>query len=279
MKFVVLTDTHFVPEGRRLYALDPAARLEAAIQAINRDHDDLAFVIVTGDLAHWGEQGAYEALKTRLTTIRFPLVLMMGNHDRRESLRAVFQDADDDGDGFVQSARRFDHATVITLDTLGESQDGHAGRLCKKRLSFLEDALAGAPRDKPLLLFQHHPPLDLGLPHMDAYRLRDSEEEWDVFQRTRKPDFMVFGHIHRPAAGLWRGIPFHIQRATSHQVAFDLTTSAHIPGTHEWPDYSLVTVSGADIVILQRSFLYAGPEFSLDGKAAQRASSEGELLL
>jgi Icc protein len=64
----------------------------------------------------------------------------------------------------------------------------------------------------------------------------------------------------------------------NHQVAFDLTTSAHIPGTHESPDYSLVTVSGADVVILQRSFLYTGPEFSLDSKAAQLASSEGELL-
>jgi 3',5'-cyclic-AMP phosphodiesterase len=278
MKFVILTDTHLVPDGRRLYALDPAERLGAAIQAINRCHDDLTFVIVTGDLAHWGEQGAYEVLKKRLATLRFPTVLMIGNHDRREPFRTVFQDADDDGNGFVQSVRGLDHATIVTLDTLGESQDGHAGRLCEKRLAFLGDALADAPRDKPLLLFQHHPPLDLGLPHMDAIRLRSSEQEWETFQRTRKPDFMFLGHVHRPVAGLWRGIPFHIQRAMNHQVAFDLTTSAHIPGTHESPDYSLVTVSGADVVILQRSFLYTGPEFSLDSKAAQLASSEGELL-
>ena len=102
-------------------------------------------------------------------------------------------------------------------------------------------------------------------------------QEWQIFQRTRMPDFMFFGHIHRPAAGVWRGIPFHIQRATSHQVAFDLTTSAYIPGTHESPDYSLVTVTGRDIVILQRSFLYDGPTFSLDSEAAQAASFVGEL--
>ena len=47
MKFVILTDTHLVPAGRLLYALDPAARLAAAVQAINREHDGLAFVIVT----------------------------------------------------------------------------------------------------------------------------------------------------------------------------------------------------------------------------------------
>jgi len=277
MKFVILTDTHLVPAGRRLYALDPAKWLETAVQAIYRDHDDLAFVIVTGDLAHWGEQGAYEELKERLRALRVPVVLMMGNHDRREPFRAVFREADDDGNGFVQAVRYFDQATILTLDTLGESRDIHAGRLCSRRLSFLEAALSDAPRGKPLLLFQHHPLLDLGLPHMDAFKLQDSGAEWQVFQRTRMPDFMFFGHIHRPAAGVWRGIPFHIQRATSHQVAFDLTTAAHIPGAHESPDYSLVTVSGRDIVILQRSFLYDGPTFSLDSKAAQASSSVDEL--
>jgi Icc protein len=277
MKFVILTDTHLVPAGRCLYALDPAARLAAAVQAINRDHDNLAFVIVTGDLAHRGEQGAYEELKERLTALRVPVLLMMGNHDRREPFRAVFREADDDGNGFVQAVRYFDRATILTLDTLGENGDVHAGRLCSRRLSFLEAALSDAPRDKPLLLFQHHPPLDLGLPHMDAFKLRDSDEEWEVFNHTRMPDFMFFGHIHRPAAGVWRGVPFHIQRAISHQVAFDLTTAAYIPGTHESPDYSLVTVAGRDIVILQRSFLYDGPTFSLDGRAAQAASSVDEL--
>src|SRR5262249_54268305 len=55
MKFVILTDTHFVARGRKIYGLDPAERLTAAVEAINRDHRDIAFVIITGDLAHWGE--------------------------------------------------------------------------------------------------------------------------------------------------------------------------------------------------------------------------------
>jgi 3',5'-cyclic AMP phosphodiesterase CpdA len=277
MKVVVLTDTHFVPAGRRLYALDPAAQLEEAVHAINRDNVDLTFVIVMGDLAHWGEQGAYEALKQALAGLTTPIILMMGNHDRREPFRAVFQQGDDDGNGFVQSARLLDQATIITLDTLGESRDGHAGRLCTKRLSFLEDALRRAPPDKPVLLFQHHPPLDIGLPHMDPFKLRQSEDEWNAFERTRRPDFMFFGHVHRPVSGVWRGVPFHIQRATSHQVAFDLATAKYIPGTHESPDYSLVTVCGRDIVILQRSFIYDGPVFSLDDTSAQRARSLDEL--
>lgn len=277
MKLVVLSDIHLVPAGAQLYGLDPAARLARAVDIINRDHRDIAFVVIAGDLVHSGDCTAYEVLRSILKRLHAPAILLIGNHDRRAPFRAVFANADDDGNGFVQSVRTLDAATLITIDTLDESAATHAGKLCDKRLAFLEDGLRQAPRDRPVLLFQHHPPLELGLPHMDAFKLQDSEAEWQVLQRTRMPDFMFFGHIHRPAAGVWRGIPFHIQRATSHQVAFDLATSAYIPGTHEWPDYSLVTVTGNDIVILQRSFLYEGPTFSLDGSDAQAASSVGEL--
>ena len=38
MHFVVLTDTHLVAAGKRLYGLDPAERLAQAVAVINRDH-------------------------------------------------------------------------------------------------------------------------------------------------------------------------------------------------------------------------------------------------
>src|SRR2546430_913598 len=136
MRFVVLTDTHFVPRGAKLFALDPAARLSAAVQMINRDHPDIDFVIVTGDLAHRGEQAAYVALRDVLAGFRAPVILLMGNHDDRAAFRAVFREADDDGNGFVQLARAFQGATVIALDTLDEDRTSHAGLLCEKRLAF-----------------------------------------------------------------------------------------------------------------------------------------------
>jgi hypothetical protein len=85
------------------------------------------------------------------------------------------------------------------------------------------------------------------------------------------------GHLHRPIAGTWRGIPFHIQRALTHQVAFDFETDGHIPGTHESPDYSLVTVETGNVVIHQCSFLYDGPAFSLHDPKAQSSQSPREL--
>lgn len=276
MKFVILTDTHFVEPGRLLYGLDPADRLAAAVKVINRDHPDIAFVIVTGDLAHWGQAAAYAGLRKVLAGLAAPFILMMGNHDRRAPLRAAFPDVDDDGNGFVQSIRHFPAATVITLDTADEESRTHAGLLCPARLDFLDRALAEAATDRPVLVFQHHPPFDTGLPSLDRIRLQNPEALWAVFARRRRPDHMFFGHVHRPIAGTWRGVPFHIQRATSHQVAFDLV-STEIPGTLEQPDYSLVGVTREAIVIHQRPFLYDGPTYWLHDKAAQDAPSTAAL--
>jgi len=268
MKFVVLTDTHFVAAGRRIYGLDPAERLRAAIACINRDHPEIAFVIVTGDLAHWGEDAAYDALAAVLGELRAPSLLLMGNHDKRDGFSRYFPGVARDAGGFFQTMQVFDAATIVTLDTLNEAAPNHEGLLCDARLDFLAHALSSAPTDRPLLLFQHHPPFDTGLRYMDTIRLANPEAEWDVIARTRRPDYLFMGHLHRPIAGVWRGIPFHIQRALAHQVAFDLVAEGHIPGSHEAPDYSHVSVEADRIVIHQRSFLYDGPLFSLHDKDA-----------
>lgn len=65
--------------------------------------------------------------------------------------------------------------------------------------------------------------------------------------------------------------------ALAHQVAFDLRTRERIPGAHELPDYALVSVTGHDIIIHTRSFLYDGPTYWLSDPAAQAAMSVAEL--
>lgn len=273
MRFAILTDTHFVAEGRRLYGLDPAERLSAALRVIGRDHPEAAFIIITGDLAHWGQREAYANLARVLAQAPLPVRLMLGNHDLRAPFRSVFPAADDDGNGFVQSLALHDDVSMLTLDTLDEDGPTHAGFLCSARLAFLEAALRRAPVDRPLLLFQHHPPFDTGLPHMDRIKLRNPAELLALLSRVRKPDYLFMGHIHRPIAGVWHGIPFHIQRALAHQVGFDLATRDRIPGTHEAPDYALVEVADGRIVVHQCSFLYDGPRFWLDDQAAQHADA------
>lgn len=271
MKFVILTDLHFVPPGELLFGLDPRANLAAAAAVINRDHPDIAFVILLGDLANRGEAAAYASLAETASPLNASLIPMTGNHDSRANLLAALSMADRDANGFVQALRVFDAASVITLDTLDDAGGGAAGILCPERLAFLESALAEAPADRPLLLFQHHPPFDTGLKGMDGIKLRNPGDEWAAFERIRRPDYLFLGHLHRPISGLWRGIPFHIQRGVSHQVGFEFENIRGVSGSYEEPDYALVEVEPEGIVIHQRPFLFNGPAFLLGDEAAQRA--------
>ncbi|MEL6197239.1 MAG: metallophosphoesterase [Pseudomonadota bacterium] len=275
-RLVILSDTHLAAEGRMLYGLDPQARLAAAIEVIERDHRNASALLIAGDLTHWGEEDAYRALAATLEGCSRPVILMMGNHDRRAPFRAVFGDAHDDADGFVQGLHVWPQMSLITLDTLDE--DGavatHEGYLCPRRLGFLERMLAEAPTDRPLVLAQHHPGAVLGLPAMDRIRLASGAEELAVFERAgRRPDLILHGHVHRPVSGVWAGIPFHIQRALSHQVHYDEATADGIPGTHEPPDLAVLSVIGDTLAVHSRSFLYDGPVFSMAERAAIDAAS------
>jgi 3',5'-cyclic AMP phosphodiesterase CpdA len=270
MKFVILTDFHFVPEGETLFGLDPRANLARAVGMINRDHPDIDLVILLGDLTQRGEPAAYASIAETLAPLKAPLVPMTGNHDARGPLREALPRADRDPGGFVQGLRVFEDASILTLDTLDEEGGSSSGYLCPARLSFLEQSLDEAPADRPLLMFQHHPPFDVGLEAMDRIKLKNPEEEWAAIARTRRPDYLFMGHVHRPIAGLWRGIPFHIQRGVAHQVAFEFEFNEGVPGCYEEPDYALVEAGPDGVVIHQRPFTYDGPRFLTGDKVAQR---------
>jgi 3',5'-cyclic AMP phosphodiesterase CpdA len=105
MKFVILTDPHFVPEGEPLFGLDPRANLARAVEVINRDHPDIAFAVLLGDLTHRGEAAAYASVAKTLAPLKAPLIPLTGNHDTRALLCETLPQADRDANGLDISAR------------------------------------------------------------------------------------------------------------------------------------------------------------------------------
>lgn len=276
LRFAVLTDLHFVPAGQRLYGFDPRAVPRRAL-AFLTTLPQVDFLVIAGDLTDRAEEAAYASLRAELAALPVPVILMLGNHDARAPFRAVFPAAPRDANGFVQGLHVFAQASLITLDTLCEAEEGHHGRLCAARLAFLEQALRAAPADRPVLLFQHHPPMDLAIPPMDAIRLRDAEAELAAFARAgRRPDYLFMGHVHRPIAGLWHGIPFHVQRALMHQVHHAFDRPGRILGATEAPDLAWVSVAEGQVLIHDCSFAYDGPVFDLESaEAAAVATPQG----
>lgn len=259
MEFVQLTDLHFVPPGERLYGESPQSRLAPAVTMINEDHPRLDAIFVTGDLTERGEAAAYVSLWDVLGELQAETHLLLGNHDNRDVARAHLPSLADDGNGFVQFARRYEGAYCVALDTLEPGI--HGGFLCPQRLAWLDRTLSEAPPDIPLLLFQHHPPFAVGLAEMDPIALQNPEEEWEVLASHRRPSHLFFGHVHRPVCGHWRGIPFHAQRGINHQVDFQVTGPQLVEPPEsttvfEDPDYAYVRVTEGQVTVLSRNYLF-----------------------
>ena len=118
MKIVQITDLHLVPGKQDMHGVNPYERLSKCVEDIQQNHSDAELCVISGDLAHKGEVGAYEDLSEILTRLPMPYRLMVGNHDHRDNLRSVFPETAEDPNGFIQSsvdldAGRLDRKSVV----------------------------------------------------------------------------------------------------------------------------------------------------------------------
>ena len=267
MKLIHLTDTHLVEPDQILYGLNPLERLNLAIASINSLHADADRVVITGDLTHWGQLGAYQSLHASLAELKPAHTLILGNHDNRELFRSVFKDALTDVNDFVQGVHETEVGNFLFLDT---NQPGtHSGWYCANRLHWLSQQLARSP-EQPKYIFMHHPPFDVGLEPMDRIGLVQRDEFLQVVRPyLSSVRHLFFGHVHRPISGSWFGVPFSTLRGTSHQVWLDFAARGDIPGSHEPPAYSVVLISDETIVVHTHDFLDQSLKFSLGGQKPQ----------
>ncbi len=249
--FVHVTDLHLVAPGGLLYGLDPAERLRAAVADIAARHGPggaapAAFALVTGDLTHHGDAEAYAALREILAGLPFPTHLLLGNHDDRRAFRHAFPEAPVDEAGFVQQAVPTPAGTCLMLDTHAPGRPD--GELCARRIAWLAARLGETTG--PVLLFLHHPPLPVGIPFMDGMGLKDADALWGALAPHRGRVRHIFhGHLHRPIAGSWRGIPLSSLRGTAFAVSLDQQPGKAAVSHLEAPCYALARALGDDLVV------------------------------
>ncbi|PZM12972.1 phosphodiesterase [Rhizobium tubonense] len=246
MKIIHLSDIHMCPVGERVIGFDPAARLLSVIDIINTEHSNSDLCIVSGDLTDAGDETSYRRLKEILTAISVPTHLMLGNHDKRAAFRAVFDDAFDDGNGFVQGAIDFAGGRLVMLDTLDEDQPS-AGFLCEKRLNWLENELQNNP-EAPTLIFLHHPPFPLGVEYFDAMLLRNGGDLERLLDQHSSVSHVTFGHVHFPVFGQSGLRSFSASRGTCHPIR---TTLRGMTATYvdRPPSYDVLLVEGRRIIV------------------------------
>ncbi len=257
MKIIHISDIHFTIPGEEMGGLDPHARFACALADMAKNHADADRIIITGDLTHWGELAAYEALKTAIAAAPVPVRLMIGNHDDRDTFRRVFADQPVDANGFVNHAETIGETTFLYLDSVGHQT--HAGHFCSARRDWLAAELEKANRAR---IFLHHNPMLVGLPAEDKIALvpEDRAPLKALLESFRdRIDYIHFGHVHAPIHGQYAGIPFASVPSTGNQSIPDLNESELLKGASMAPSYFVVLIDGADTTIHQIPFAWDGP--------------------
>jgi 3',5'-cyclic-AMP phosphodiesterase len=217
---VQLSDPHI---GAEWAASDPAAGLEAAIDAVRALGASPDAVLVSGDLAEHAADEEYEQVRALLGQIDAPSYVLPGNHDDRDALHRHFGVPGAGGEP-VQYAVDLGPLRLVVVDSTIPGEDG--GELDDGRLSWLEETLAAAP-DVPTVVAMHHPPFTIGIAPWDAIALRPSDREklGDILARHEHVERVLVGHVHRAISTELGGRPVMSVPSTYIQGLLDFSAT------------------------------------------------------
>ena len=256
MKFLQFTDIHLSLPGEEIRGRDPRHSFVAALEHAGEHHPDAQFAVITGDLANWGETEAYTFLRTCVDAAPWPVRLVLGNHDNRQRFLDVFADHPRDPNGFVQYVFDSSEGPMVVLDT--NEPRTHAGRLCDRRLAWLNEQLETVRQ--PAMLFLHHHPVPAHVPPLDAIGLLDGAAFGAlVAARRTQLRHIFFGHCHLVMSGSLSGIPVSSLRGTNHQGWHDFSHPALLGGADLSPMYGVVFAHAEHVTVHAIDFTYSGP--------------------
>lgn len=177
------------------------ARFERVLDHLVSLQPQPGLLVLSGDLADDGAPESYRHLQDALARWPHPVRFALGNHDKRAHFRAVFGQTHF-ADGFAQGCSGFGGLQVLVLDSLEDGRNG--GAFCEARAGWLRQAVqdSGAA---PLLVFLHHPPVDVGISWIDPGPHQDWIARLDGALQGAHVVGICTGHVHLGGVFPWRG--------------------------------------------------------------------------
>ena len=234
-----VTDMHVKAGGKLSYrVVDTETSLARCVAHLMKLPQVPDAVLFTGDLTDFGRPEEYDNLARLLRPLTMPCLLMPGNHDDPEVMRAKFP-----SHAYLrQRPGKLDYVIddfpvrIVALDsTVPKSPGGHLG---DAQLQWLDETLAGAP-GKPTIVALHHPPFWTGIGHMDKMPLANPSALEAVVSRHSHVERVVSGHLHRTIVKRFGGTIASTSPSPSHQVALDLDDDAASRFVMEPPAFQL----------------------------------------
>jgi len=247
LKLIHISDIHINPEP--VLGGDPIDNFKSCMSHVERYHADADIVVITGDLTHHGQRNSYMKLREMLFDWTIDPCLVIGNHDHRETFQALFPETGKDGNGYVQYVIERDEGHFIFLDTVEFGT--HAGHFGPDRQAWLKDRLDSATdKQKPVFLFMHHNPVEVGVRSSDKIGLVNGEEFRKILDDYRGIiRHIFFGHCHYILSGSVCGIPISAPRSTNHPGVPDFSGGDSLGFAPFPPTYNVCLINDHSVVV------------------------------
>lgn len=208
-----VSDVH-IGSGERNEAR--AQRLFARLAQLPRPVDA---VLITGDIADHGAPQEYEKARAMIDSLPYPVFTCPGNHDERGAYAKGLLGGQ--GEAGPSGPINQVHSAAGALFALCDSTIPGApgGYLADETLEWLDRVLADAPRDAPVFVCFHHPPVLIHAPYLDGMRQVGGERLAAVLGRHDNVVAILTGHAHTPAATTFAGLPLLISPSVISTVA------------------------------------------------------------
>ncbi|MBL8817694.1 MAG: phosphodiesterase [Planctomyces sp.] len=194
-RILQLTDLHvFADENALLKGIPTRHLLKDVLKAVSNLGLMFDHVVVTGDHTHDELPESYQAVRELLEPWIGILRQVPGNHDDRSVLRSVFSDRiPGNGSELVQFWFTAEQWLCVGLDTHLPGEV--SGQIQPEQIEWLETHIKAHP-DYNVILFMHHPPVDLNSVWMDRIGLKQKELLQALVLRTPQVRLICCGHVH-----------------------------------------------------------------------------------
>ena len=192
-----LSDPHLRPKGVLYQGIvDSNAMFAEAVRCLGALPMRPDVVILSGDLVDEGSPSEYAHARELLAGLRAPLLMIPGNHDARDAMRAGFPDHDymTPSGPLHFVAGGLGPVRIIGLDITVPG--AHHGDFDDAAAAWLDHALAREP-DRPTIIMMHQHPFASAIPYIDKYDCRQGERLAEVVSRYPAVERILAGHIHR----------------------------------------------------------------------------------
>jgi len=199
VRILQLSDLHLFadPDGL-LFGIPTRTLLRDVLAHIEQSGFEPDHVVVTGDHTHDELPSTYAAVRELLTPYADRLHQVPGNHDDRAMLRAGFSDLiGGNGADRITFVFEADGWLCLGLDTHVPGEVG--GRLGGDQLDWVRSQIEER-RPQGVVLFMHHPPVELGLAWLDRIGVDDRVALHELLDEEPRIRLVSCGHVHQESS-------------------------------------------------------------------------------